>query len=184
MILGKRNRTKQAEELKELYKKWPDIKRYLQTLGCKASDAEDIFQEALLIFIRKKEDKNFELTVAPFHYVKNTCKFLWYNQSRKQSKHRIVSTDDDFAEEENDEWLQKEIRLQRIEEAMSSLGKQCQDILNFFYTKGMSMIDIAKKVGLRNDKVVKAQKYRCLNKLKDSVARTEETPSLTKSFEA
>ena len=32
-------------ELKEVYKKGPQIKRYLATLGCKTIDAEDIFKK-------------------------------------------------------------------------------------------------------------------------------------------
>lgn len=156
------------ETLKSLYKKWPDTKRYLKSLGCGSADADDIFQEALLIFIRKIEEPDFQLTVAPFHYVKNTCKFLWYNQSRKQAKNRKVELSENL-EDFEDDWFVKEMKLQRIEEAIGQIGKQCQQLLQLFYGVGLNMVEVAKKLGIRNGGVAKTQKYRCLNKVKDIV---------------
>lgn len=163
------------KELKSLYKKWPDIKRFMRTIGCKRTDAEDIFQEALLIYTRKLNDVNFELTVEPFHYVKNTCKFLWYNQARKAKHVQKTELHENFAEFEDD-WFQKEMKLRSIETALSKIGKQCQDLLKLFYGFGWNMVDIAKKLGMRNDKVAKAQKYRCINKVKDQL-RSEQINS-------
>lgn len=162
------------DEIRSLYKKWPDVKRFMKTIGCNSQDAEDIFQEALLIYIRKKELPDFVLTVEPFHYVKNTCKFIWYNQSRKQAKNRTIESDNDIVDMDDD-WFQKEMMLQQIEKAISTIGKKCQELLQLFYGLGWSMVDIAKKIGLRNDKVAKAQKYRCINKVKEHLASDTST---------
>lgn len=160
-----------TSELQALYNKWPDVKRYLRSLGCPSTDAEDIFQEALVIFTRKRSESTFELTVEPFHYVKNTCKFLWYNQSRKESKHKTSEVNEQTSEIADDAWFQKEQQLLLIEKALLGIGEKCQQLLQLFYGKGWSMMDIAKKLGLRNDKVAKAQKYRCLEKAKEEVKR-------------
>ncbi|MFT5725744.1 MAG: DNA-directed RNA polymerase specialized sigma24 family protein [Bacteroidia bacterium] len=127
------------EIFKELYDSWPDIKRFMKTVGCGSTDAEDIFQEALLIFMRKLEDPSFELTVAPFHYVKNTCKLLWYNQARKQAKHQKIELDENVAELDDD-WFQKELKLRSVEDAISKIGAQCQDLLKMFYGLGKSKV--------------------------------------------
>ena len=73
------------KELSALYKKFPEIRKYLATLGCDAETAEDIFQEALLIYSRKRSQPDFELTVDSFFFVRSTSKLLWYNESRKKS---------------------------------------------------------------------------------------------------
>lgn len=156
------------KDLQALYRKWPEIKRYLKSKGCSAINAEDIFQEALVIFCRKKENPDFLLTVEPFFFVRNTCKLIWYNQARKENKNIHVELNADV-QSINDDWFEKEMKLVRIEKALQTLGKQCQEILQLFYGLGWSMLDIAKKTGLRNDKVVKAQKYRCLQKAKEAV---------------
>lgn len=155
-------------ELKTLYKKWPEIKRFMKTLGCDALTAEDLFQEALLIYSRKRSLSDFELTVEPFFYVRNTCKLLWYNQARKEQKQATFSLETDV-EALDDEWFEKELKILQVETVLTKLGKQCQELLQLFYGQRWNMVDIAKKIGLRSDKVAKAQKYRCLQKAKELV---------------
>lgn len=159
-------------ELKHLYKKWPEAKRFLKALGCPANDAEDIFQEALIIYCRKKEDSTFVLTVDPFVYVRNTAKLLWYNQARKQNNHPAIDLEPEI-QQLDDDWFQKEMKLKAVEIAILQLGKQCRELLELFYGLGWNMVDIAKKIGLRNDKVAKAQKYRCLQKAKENALSIE-----------
>lgn len=154
--------------LKELYRKWPKIRAELKSLGCSRVNAEDIFQEALLILCRKAEEPEFMLETDAFFYVKSTSKFLWYNQARKEQKQITYELTTDVLQIDED-WLEKENQLTGIENAISQIGKQCRDILTLFYGKNLSMEEIAKKTGLRNDKVVKAQKYRCIQKVKDQL---------------
>lgn len=160
------------KELRLLYKKWPEFRKYLKMLGCPKQSAEDLFQEALLIFTRKRQEPNFILTVDAFYYVRNTGKLLWYNQARKEKKQATFSLENDV-EDLNDEWFQKELLLKQMESAIENLGDKCKEILQLFYGLGWNMVDIAKKVGLRNDKVAKAQKYRCLTKAKELIAEQE-----------
>ncbi len=161
-------------DLRTLYRKWPDIRQFLKGMGCSKDEAEDIFQEALVIFVRKQEEPGFVLTVEPFFYVRNTCKLLWYNQSRKQNRQQTFALETDVAAMQ-DEWFEKEQRLRKVEKAMQGLGKQCRELLELFYGAGQNMVDIAKKIGLRNDKVAKAQKYRCLQKAKELVLNDPQT---------
>lgn len=168
--------TSTRKQLKELYKKWPDIKTYLKSLGCDTTNAEDIFQEALVIFCRKNESQDFELNVDAFHYVKSTCKFIWYNQARKERKHVHTELTPNISEEESD-WLEKEMKLSQIEKAMQRIGDKCRQLLQLYYGAKMNMTEIAKKVGLRSDNVAKAQKYRCIQKIKDELSNSSESTS-------
>lgn len=169
-----------GKELKALYKKWPDVKRFLSTLGCDNVNAEDIFQEALVIYVRKKDDQSFVLTVDPYFYVRNTCKLIWYNQSRKEGRNPTFELETDVISQE-DEWFEKEVKISLVEKAIQQLGNQCRQILELFYGSGESMSFIAQKVGLRNEKVAKAQKYRCLQKAKEN-AKALEVESLQNSL--
>lgn len=160
--------TATKKELVRLYRFLPETKRLLRTYGCDEVTAEDLFQEALVIYLRKKEEPGFQFEREPIHYVKQTCKLLWFNEARKLQKQASESLTADVPEEEK-EWLQTELRFKYLERAVEQLGKQCKEILQLFYTWGWSMTDIAKKVGLRNEKVAKAQKYRCIQKAKELV---------------
>jgi len=169
------NSTNRKKELKALYKKWPEVRRFLKTLGCSTADAEDIFQEALVLYCRKCEEKDFQLEGNPFHYVKGICKFLWYNQSRKQKHHSEIKDDLTFSNDD-EEWLEKEMRLRFVEDALAALGEKCRELLTSFYGLGLSMVAIAKKLGLRNEKVAKSQKYRCLQKAKEIAGEMQQQP--------
>lgn len=158
------------QQINELYKKWPQAKRFLKTLGCPANEAEDLFQEAILIFCQKRDEPSFQLTVEPIYYVQNTCKLLWYNLARKQQRNVHIELPNDLEAVEQD-WIEKESQLNQIEAAILNIGKQCQEILTLFYGKKWSMDLIAKKIGLRSEKVVKVQKHRCIQKVKDQLAK-------------
>lgn len=159
------------KELKILYGKWPDIRRFLKSLNCPQTDAEDIFQEALVLFCRKKSDPDFELTVDAFYYIRNTCKLLWYNEARRRQKDPHFALEADV-QQIDDDWFAREMKLAHVERALKTIGEQCQQILQLFYGLGWKMTDIALKTGLRNEKVVKTQKYRCLQKAKDAVLQS------------
>ncbi len=156
-------------ELKRIYKRWPEVRNLLRGMGCERSRAEDIFQEALIILCRKTAEPDFHLDTDPFFYVLKTCKFLWYNQARKLQKESKREISEPLPEPEEEEWLQRETRLAQMEKAIRKLGDQCRKLLHFFYACSMNMVDIARKLDLRNDKVAKAQKYRCLQKAKELV---------------
>jgi|SRR5690554_195231 len=162
------------KELTRLYKKWPDIRRYLRSKGCLPTDAEDIFQEALIIYTRKCQEKDFQLDVEAFHFVKGICKFLWYNQSRKNKP----KTEEIAKLNIEEDWLQKELQFIKMEVIINSIGEKCKELLTSFYGLGLSMTKIAKNLGFRNEKVAKSQKYRCLQKAKElalnnSIAKNE-----------
>lgn len=156
------------QELTVLYKYFPEVKRLLRTFGCDGLTAEDLFQEALIIYLRKKNDPDFEFQLAPIHFIKQTCKLLWYNESRKEQKYGTATLEVD-PEAIPDSWMEKELQYKQMESALSKIGKQCKELLHLFYGLGWNMVDIAKKLDFRNDKVAKAQKYRCIQKAKDLV---------------
>lgn len=163
------NDTSSAQkEVNALYKHFREVKGLLRTLGCDSVTAEDIFQEALIIYLRRKEDPNFTFDLEPIHYIKTTCKFLWYGAARKEQKQATFSLESDV-EEIHDPWMEKELQYKQLESALERIGAQCKELLHLFYGLGWNMVDIAKKIGLRNDKVAKAQKYRCIQKAKELV---------------
>lgn len=162
-----KNEKELQKELKRLYRKWPLVKSYLHPMGCSKTEAEDIFQEALLIFCKKVNDPDFDLNVEPIHYVKSTSRLLWMNQARKNQKQATSSTEQIEITEEESTWLEKENQLNVLESVIADLGKKCQDLLSLFYGGKLSMVEIAKKLDFRNDKVAKAQKYRCITKAKE-----------------
>lgn len=156
------------KELSVLYKHFPEVKRLLRSFGCDGITAEDIFQEALIIYLRRKNNPDFEFQLDPIHFIKQTCKLLWFNLARKEQKQGTQTLEFDVADV-SDSWMEKEMQYNQLEAALSKIGKQCKELLHLFYGLGWNMADIAKKLEFRSDKVAKAQKYRCIQKAKELV---------------
>ncbi|HEY4150405.1 MAG TPA: sigma factor, partial [Chitinophagaceae bacterium] len=77
---------KSDRALTVLYKHFPMMRKLVLTRGGTAQDAEDIFQEALIILCRKAGKPGFILTAQLSTYLFSICRFLW-NDELKKRKH-------------------------------------------------------------------------------------------------
>src|SRR5258705_11058735 len=67
-----------------LYKHFPMIRKSVLSNGGNAQDAEDIFQEALIILCRKAKDPGFKLTAQLSTYLFSVRRFLWKDELKKR----------------------------------------------------------------------------------------------------
>lgn len=157
-----------------LYKYLPVIKKMIVSKGGSKQDAEDIFQESLIVLCRKAENPGFALTSSIDTYLYSVCFFLWKNEMRKRNKIITSDTEPEIKAEESDihELLEKENRFRQAEESLKKLGEKCLELLQLFYVKMMSMKDIAGKMGFSSEKIAKNQKYKCLERARAGLSLT------------
>jgi RNA polymerase sigma factor (sigma-70 family) len=123
-------------------------------------EAKDIYQEALIVFWQKVTSGNLVLTSKISTYLYSICLNLWRKEldrkSRLQSgeKDEIVFIDDDKAE-----------RIKIVNDCINALGENCRKILTYYYFDGLSMNDIADKLGYANPDTAKTKKYKCKRRL-------------------
>lgn len=144
-----------------LYKGFPEVKQYILANSGTPQDAQDIFQEAVILLFRKVQSSDFQLTSTPTTYLFGICKFLWLNKLRKPS----TSTADNVEEMAIpglEEAIQEESKFANAETALKALGKKCQELLQLFYIKKLTMVDIAYHLKLRSPKVARNQKFKCM----------------------
>lgn len=156
-------RSGEFKNLKQLYKYFPVVKKWLKAHGCNATDAQDIYQEALLVFCNKCQDESFKLTASFDTYILSVSKYIYFNQKRKERRTEELDQIEIEASNDVEEMLEKEERLDYCFKALSKISKQCKEMLELFYLHKTSMVDLAKKFGFANEKVAKSQKYRCLS---------------------
>ena len=60
---------------------------------------------------------------------------------------------------------EQEEKIKIIHECIDELGDTCKKILNYHYFDGLSMQDIAEKLGYANTDTAKTKKYKCKQKL-------------------
>ena len=168
MVLFKNGKREQA--FKELYKLYPRIEKLILSKGGKKADANDVFQEALIILNRNLEKSDFKLTASFYTYLYSVSRFVWKDNQKQFSKQELqnleteqVSILDAVLEEQ---------KYRSAEQAFRELGERCQQLLQWFYIKKMTFKVIAELMQLKSEKVAKNQKYKCLQKAKD-IYRTQ-----------
>jgi len=60
----------------------------------------------------------------------------------------------------------KNAAFEMMHSAINNLGEPCKSLLESFYFKNKSMLDIAQDFGYTNAENAKTQKYKCLMRLK------------------
>ncbi len=155
--------------IKKVYNYFPVVRKFIVANNGSKQGAEDVFQDALVIFINKVKDERFELTSAIDTYLFSVCRFIWLEQLRAKQK-EIKNTNQVKFEFYQNDALENDVKsdatLKQAQRAIESLGEKCQEILTLFYFNKWSMKAIAEKLKFSSEKVAKNQKYRCIEKAK------------------
>ena len=160
--------------LAALYKHFPMIRKMVLSNGGNQQDAEDIFQESLIILCRKVKDPGFHLTALLSTYLYSVSRFLWKDELKRRKPFTQVNLDtgfDEMEEKEIENMVDQESRAKLAEKILDEMGERCRELLFLFYKTGLKLKDIASKMGYSSESVAKNQKYKCLegarNKLKE-----------------
>lgn len=154
---------KYSQAVKGLYDILPAARKYIVNNSGTADDAEDVFQDALVILCKKVRDGELQLTVPLKHYVMGIVKNCWMQQLRQNKKILINEITTDIPAVERNE----ESSFFLAKAAFELLGEKCRQLLILFYHRQESFKHIAAKLAFSDEKVAKNQKYRCLQKAKD-----------------
>lgn len=161
---------KQQKAYTQLYAHFASIRKMIRENGGNKEDAEDIFQEALIIFSRKCEDPSFVLTSHVSTYLYSVSRFLWNDELRRRGKAAgavaAAVSEDNFADFEN--LIHQEEKFKKAESVLGKIGEKCLQLLKYFYLENKSMKEIAQKMEMQSEKIAKNQKYKCLERAKEN----------------
>lgn len=147
-----------------LYKLWPQFLGFIKNQGGSKEQAEDIFQEAILIFYKKLQEEKFQFEGSLKTYLFNTAKYMWWRENKNKKEVEAVAGFLGDASDEIEAALEKEAKIQKAEKVIESLGEKCKQILEAFFYQGLKMVEIAQKFGYGSPKTAKNQKYKCLER--------------------
>lgn len=148
------------------------IEKFILANNGKTSDAEDVFQDAMITFFHQVKNNGLELNCSLQTYLYSICRNLWLKKLRK-NKRTIELTDVikqyvTVKENHFDTLIEKEEKS-LVAQMLNHLGKDCKQILLFFYFEKNRMSEIADKMNLANEQVAKNKKSNCMKKLKSLV---------------
>ncbi len=150
------------------------IIKLIMSNGGNIQDAEDVFQDTLILFDRQIRDGNFKGDSTWTTYFVGIAKWRWVSVKRKFGRDTELKIEHFTGQVESVEAraIENERRV-LIEEVLTKIGARCKTILKL-YKLSFSMEEIAEIMGLSSPELAKKNAYECRKKFKDFVA---ENPS-------
>lgn len=155
--------------LTSLYKKhFAVILKYVLNNSGTEEEAQDIYQESIIVLYQNVQKPGFTLNCALQTYIYSVARRLWLKHLNKHSNVYKLGEEDEVADVSSEiaEYEQKEVQISKMNESLEALGEPCKTLIQDFYVRHLSMEEIADKFGYTNSDNAKNQKYKCLQRLK------------------
>jgi len=153
---------------------FPLIKFLVIDNGGSGEDAEDIFQDGIIILYSKISLNQLTLTSSFKTYMYSVCRNLWLQKLNKRKAifdkltdvEEFIDLPKDFLQEVSNE----QIEMHRIIQIhFLSLPEDCQKVLKLFI-KNIPLREIAGIMGFKTENYAKTRKYLCKQDLKKRIA--------------
>ncbi len=174
IVAGLRKRDNRV--LQYIYKNsFTPVKQLILHNAGSESDAEDIFQETLIVIFKKlRKDEDFELNAAFSTYIYSIARLLWLKHLRKIKKIDIDPLNRDMEEriefEEPSPVEDKDLRMAIYQRTLVKIPEDCQKIL-LLTAQDLSSLEIAQQLGFRSEGYVRKRRHFCkeylINKIKE-----------------
>ncbi|HVS93458.1 MAG TPA: sigma-70 family RNA polymerase sigma factor [Mucilaginibacter sp.] len=148
----------------DLYKStFPAVARYVSKMGGTFDEAKDIFQDALVIWYEKTVAGDITLKTNEKAYLTGIAKHLWLKKHKDNCRYTPIN---EFDAENKGETQVSDGKLLNF---LQTAGKKCMDLLRSFYYDQLPLNDIAEKFGFSGVRSATVQKYKCLEKVRETV---------------
>ncbi len=150
---------------------FPSVLRLVQSNSGSRADAEDLFQEALLVLVAKARQPDFALTASVKTFLYAISRNLWLKRLREQT--RLQPLGDAWTElgEEPEEELE-ESRVERVSAWILKVSPGCRRLLRDLYWLDQTIEGIRQRVGYKNKHTASSMKNKCLEKMRVVAGKT------------
>jgi DNA-directed RNA polymerase specialized sigma24 family protein len=146
-----------------LYKQaFPAVAKYVSKMGGTFDEAKDVFHDALVIYCEKTTTASALKNDTA--YLVGIAKHLWLKRYRENSNNMPLDDWDLGFDVQEDHPSAK--RLFRF---LETSGKKCMELLKSFYYDQLPLTDIAAVFGYSGVRSATVQKYKCLEKVRETI---------------
>lgn len=148
---------------------FPAVASYIQQNLGNNEDAEDVFQEAIIVFLQKIRQSDFVLTSSLKTYMYAIAKNLWLKRLRDN---KIKTVDDGLKlisfdlKTEVFEIEPEKTKEEKMESWLLKITRNCQNILKALFFYEVPMDNLMLKMGWKNKHTASNQKHKCIKQIK------------------
>lgn len=160
-------RKRDAAVIRYLYKTcYPDIRKLILANKGTAEDAQDLFQDALLLIYQKIVNLGITLNCEFGTYLYSCCRLMWLKEleERRNMGQNYEYTDTHSGGISEEISTFEAVKMSIYKRHFDELGKECQDVLKMYYDN-VPMEEICTRMGFQSIEAAKEKKYRCKKSL-------------------
>ncbi len=142
---------------------YPAVERYVRQNQGTTDEANDVFQDTLLILLTNAREPDFKLTASLKTYVFSISKHLWLKHLKQKSRH--ISIEADELAEKDDESASVSANSSAFDvigAVLSSVTARCLALLTALFFERKSIDTLVNEAGYTNRHTAQNQKYKCL----------------------
>jgi DNA-directed RNA polymerase specialized sigma24 family protein len=149
-----------------LYQKaFPAAAKYVSKMGGTFDEAKDVFQDALIIYYEKTISGQAAFHTNEKAYLLGISKHLWL-QKYRENRPNVPFDSTNIEPSTEDSTLPAAEKLMHY---LETAGQKCMEILKAFYYDSLPVKQLADLFGYASTRSATVQKYKCLEKVRDTV---------------
>lgn len=162
----------------ELYKLYFDaVDRFVRNNSGNEADAEDVFQDSMVVLLEKLRQDDFRLTASVKTYILAIAKHIWFNRLRRGRKETALpdNLDESYLRDVQRAIDAERSFAERLQSYITSITDHCQRLIQDMFFDAKPIEQIQREYGYANRHTAINQKHKCveqIRKVKDSQSRT------------
>lgn len=170
-----------------LYNNYFDsLAAYIRSNQGNDQDAEDFFQETVVVFIDAVKNNKFRGDSKIKTFLHAVMRNLWLNELKRRKRALKRETMYYESNPKIEEGVQATLRENEVKKEVAALldklGANCQKILRLFYYQDKSMKEIFQEMDYENEQIARNMKYKCMKKMHKLLDEHEEIREHFKSL--
>lgn len=153
----------------EMYKKYfPVVNRFVINNSGSEADAQDVFQDTMLVLVEKLRKDDFVLTASLKTYIMAIAKHLWFKKIRDavQVVELSESQNQSFFEEIEQSIEHEKTYSDKLQYYMTKITDHCNRLLHDIFFKNKPIEEIQKQYGYSTKHNAQNQKHKCVEQIR------------------
>lgn len=144
------------------------VSRFITNNSGKTTDAEDVFQDTMMVLLEKLRKDDFQLTASIKTYIMAIAKNIWLKKLRSSLKEIELSDgfDNTIYEEINLAIEQEKTYFDKLQNLLHKITEHCQGLIHDMFFKEKSIEQIQKEYGYSTKHNAQNQKHKCVEQIK------------------
>ncbi len=144
------------------------VNRFVINNSGQTEDAEDLFQDTMVVLIEKLRQDNFELTASLKTYIMAIAKNLWLKKLRSPKKIVEFSEllEQQYFEEINLAIEAEKSYWDRLQNYLHQITDHCKGLIHDMFFQQKKIEQIQKEYGYSSKQNAQNQKYKCVEQIR------------------